>query len=300
MNCPISSCLYLKANGEVPCWCGIGENKILYHADEHTDFVNTVLLGDNYKTVSKYLHRNKVPWPVLCKMCVFLDKNSNFRNKIVEDRHIDCIQLEPSFLCQLDCLSCIPPKKYRKKFKAPPYNMTFTILKKMIDDLYTSDFSVGLFDFQGRGEPLMNKDIWKMIRYVKKQFPASNIELTTNGNFDYEEKSINAGLTKLIISADGCFQESYEKYRKGGNINTVLTFIENCTAAKRNNGSNTKIIWKYILFDHNESDEELIETQKKADKFNVDELNFHVTPLVHKCKISKYFNDKINKPLCIN
>lgn len=298
MNCPMSSCLYVKANGEIPCWCGSGEKKILYHAAAETDIVNSVLLGQNYDHIRTSLSRDLLPWPVLCSLCVFLDRKSPFVNKIVGERRIDSIQMEPSFLCQLDCFACYPPKKDRKKVKAPPYNMPMDLFRKLIDDLYGAEFSVGLFDLQGRGEPLMNDDVWKMVAYTRRHFPESNIEITTNGNFEYNESSVHSGLSKLVVSVDGCFQDSYAKYRKGGNIDVVYRFMERFANDKTRYGRDTELIWKYILFNHNENDSELIEAQKKALKIGVDELMFHVTPLVHNCKRSKYFkkNELANFP----
>ncbi len=54
-------------------------------------------------------------------------------------------------------------------------------------------------------------------------------------------------------------------------------------------GEKIELVWKYILFGHNDSDRELKEAQKMAMEIGVDVLLFHVTPYVNACKKSKYF-----------
>ncbi len=109
MNCVMSSCMYVKANGEIPCWCGSGEMKILYHATEETDFANSVLLGQNFDHIRTSLSRDSLPWPGLCSLCVFLDRESPFVNKIVGERRIDSIQMEPSFFVPTGLFCLLSP-----------------------------------------------------------------------------------------------------------------------------------------------------------------------------------------------
>jgi organic radical activating enzyme len=285
----MASCLYIKANGEIPCWCGVGEKKNLCQTTEETDFVHSVLFGKAFEHIRTQLSRGSLPWPALCKLCVLLDRKSPFNNKLIAERTIDSIQLEPSYLCNLDCSACIPSKKNFKWTKGPPYNMSLNLLQKLINDLKKSEFSVGSFDFQGRGEPLMNHNIWKMISYVRMNYPDSYIETTTNGNFEYNPDSIHAGLSKIVMSVDGCYQDSYVKYRKEGNIDMAFKLLERFADEKRKYGKQLEVVWKYILFGHNDSDKELIDAQKKALEIGVDTLIFHVTPFVHSCKRSRFF-----------
>lgn len=293
MYCPIESSLLIKANGEIPCgWCGLGMDKILYRTTEKTDFINAILFGDRYKKIRNSFKRNQVPWPLTCPLCFLIEKDKPFYSPLVEERAVPYVQIEPSYLCQLDCGACFPRKKNRKKVKSPPYDMPLELLKKVVIDLQRAGFTVTYFDFLGQGEPLMNRDIWKMTAFAKEHFPECFISLSTNGNFKYNKDANHAGLSQLIVSVDGCFQDSYEIYRRNGDINTVFRFIEQFANEKSRHNLDTKLIWKYLLFGHNDSDSELIEAQKKAVELGVDSISFQVTPLVGSYSRSRFYDKK--------
>jgi hypothetical protein len=168
--------------------------------------------------------------------------------------------------------------------------MPLELFRELVDDICNSRFDVAQFDFEGEGEPLMNRDVWKMVSYAREHFPQSHIKLTTNGNFDYNDDSVHAGLSRLEFSVDGYFQDSYEIYRRKGDIDKAFGFMEQFAKAKKRCGKNTELVWKYLLFGHNDSDSELIEAQKKAMELGVDSLLFYPTPLVTApCKHSRFF-----------
>ena len=67
-----------------------------------------------------------------------------------------------------------------------------------------------------------------MLAYAKKKriYTATS----SNGHFLDDEnarKLIESGLDRMIISMDGTDQETYEKYRSGGDLKTVKSGIEN-------------------------------------------------------------------------
>jgi wyosine [tRNA(Phe)-imidazoG37] synthetase (radical SAM superfamily) len=218
-----------------------------------------------------------------------MEQSEPFSNMIANEGKIEMVMFEPSFLCQLDCPACFPSRKDRRKVKVPPYNMPLELFKKVIDDICKAGLTVDCIDFKGRGEPLMNGDVWKMARYARDHFPESTISIDTNGNFEYAEDSINAGLSQLYVCVDGCFQDSYEIYRRKGDIDKAFGFMEQFAKAKKRCGKSTELVWKYLLFGHNDSDSELIEAQKKAMELGVDALFFLATPLVQSCKRSRFF-----------
>src|SRR5207248_11755145 len=64
-------------------------------------------------------------------------------------------------------------------------------------------------------------------------------------------------LDLLRVSIDGAFPENYERYRVGGNLNTVLQFLKTLRIARRQHGRSLQVEWKYILFEWNDSDDEI-------------------------------------------
>jgi len=93
----------------------------------------------------------------------------------------------------------------------------------------------------------------------------------TNGNYDYHSMIGDEFLDEIYVSCDGADQKSYEKYRRNGLINTVLQFMVD---AKRRDGRKPQVVWKYILFEFNDSNEQIITAQKRAMDIGVDSIAF--------------------------
>jgi len=107
------------------------------------------------------------------------------------------------------------------------------------------------------GEPLLNKEIFKMIRYTAG-FAKTNI--STNALLLDEEKAealITSGVTDVIISIDGMSQGAYEQYRVGGKVEDALAalkLLQKTNAAHRNP---VNLIPQFIVFKHNQHEKEL-------------------------------------------
>jgi radical SAM protein with 4Fe4S-binding SPASM domain len=97
---------------------------------------------------------------------------------------------------------------------------------------------------------------------------------STNGHYLSKEnsrKTIEAGLDRLIVSFDGLDQETYEKYRVGGNLSTVLKGIETIVATKKEMNSHKPfVILQFIVFGTNEH--QISQVQKLAKDLGVDKL----------------------------
>jgi len=102
------------------------------------------------------------------------------------------------------------------------------------------------------GEPMLNKDIFKMIEYASS-FTATNI--STNGQSLTEEKAeklIKSGVTDIIVSIDGFSQKVYEQYRVGGSAGKALWALKMLQDFNRKYGNKVRILPQYIVFKHNQ------------------------------------------------
>lgn len=158
------------------------------------------------------------------------------------------LQIEPTNLCNLSCSLC-PVTEGMDRSSG---NMDFDVFKKIINDVGDYVFIIILWDW---GEPFLNKSIYDMIRYAKTR----NIKIvsSTNGHIfsagDHAEKVVRSGLDSLIFALDGISQDAYERYRKGGNINKILSGIKRVVAAKRKLNSKKPFInLRFIVMEHNE------------------------------------------------
>lgn len=126
------------------------------------------------------------------------------------------MDIEPTQQCNFKCVMCV-------SFVEKKENMTFETFKNIIDEQF------GLIEvkIQGVGEPLLNKDLIKMIEYARKKWLW--VRTTTNGSLlhvnDNYKKLVDSGIHDVNISIDGCTKEVYESIRIGGNFEQLK---ENC------------------------------------------------------------------------
>lgn len=131
--------------------------------------------------------------------------------------------IENTGRCNLACPMCP-----RNLTQYPPKDFDLELFKRIIDEI--RDASELVFPW-GLGEPLLNPDVFRMIRYCRDA--GLYTVLSTNATLLDEERSrllIEAGLDHLIIAFDGATPEVYEQYRKNANFEKVrrniLRFLE--------------------------------------------------------------------------
>src|SRR5262249_1204271 len=79
----------------------------------------------------------------------------------------------------------------------------------------------------------------------------------------------NCGINEIRLSLDGVTQEVYVKYRRSGNFDKAFEFAKTLAKEVRKTGSSTKLIWKYILFRHNDTNDEIIKAIELATQSGV-------------------------------
>lgn len=131
------------------------------------------------------------------------------------------IKIEPTSRCNLSCPGCLHAGSMKESFtSAMVGDMDFGIFSAVIDGLKDYLVKVSIYII---GEPLLYGRIGEMIGYLSERRIASAI--SSNLNYltpDLAELLVRNRLTHLIISLDGYDQESYAKYRVGGNFEKVV------------------------------------------------------------------------------
>jgi len=179
--------------------------------------------------------------------------------------NFESISIEPTNLCNLQCIECPTGTNSLTRKKG---EIELSTVKNIIDN-NKKYLSYLILYFQG--EPFLNKNIFEMISYANK----NNIFTYTSTNGHYLngencEKIIISKLDKIIISVDGTNQETYEKYRKNGNLNTVIRGIENLIEAKKKYNSPTPYIeLQFLVFKHNQHQIEKIKQLGKQLRVNL-------------------------------
>lgn len=174
-------------------------------------------------------------------------------------------QIEPVNFCNLSCPLCLTTSETSSR---PGSILRFEEFKKFIDDAGDYLLLIILWNW---GEPFLNPDIFRMISYAKSK----NIIMhsSTNGNvkFDEEkaEKLVDSGLDSLVIAVDGASQDTYSKYRKGGNLDQVLENIKTIVRVKKIKRSETpRLIMRSVVMQHNEAELPLM--RRLAEELEVD------------------------------
>lgn len=144
--------------------------------------------------------------------------------------------ISPSGVCDLSCELCPSKDPTVQGRSLLPYE-TF---KKFVDEAGDTLLYMIMWSW---GEPLLNPDFAKMARYAKD----NDILTVTSTNLNrlnrpQAEELVQSGLDALIIAVDGITEESYLKFRKGGNLERVLDNIRMLVEAKHTLGSTTPLL----------------------------------------------------------
>lgn len=140
------------------------------------------------------------------------------------------VHIFPSYYCNFKCGYCIHslPEETLKSNGFKRQFMNLDVCFKAIDDIAQFPYQLKALIFAGHGEPLVHKDISKMVAYAKKLKVAERIEIVTNGYLltsELSDKLIEANLDRLKVSIQGLSAEKYKEI-SGVDIN-FNTLIEN-------------------------------------------------------------------------
>ncbi|WP_373031376.1 radical SAM/SPASM domain-containing protein [Sulfurovum sp.] len=155
----------------------------------------------------------------------------SYKNNVLDPESFPSIvQVEITNRCNLKCTMCPVIKSERSKS-----DLTFELFEKIVLD------SKGLCELLvlTGGEPLLNKDIFRMIKFATKH--GLKTWLATNATLLTPDKGIlllESGLDQLIISFDDGGKENYEIARVGANYEktykNITEFLELAKKVKHN------------------------------------------------------------------
>lgn len=134
-------------------------------------------------------------------------------------RKIDYLRISVTDRCNLRCSYCMPEEGIVHK----PHSqiLTFEGISKIVK--VAAGLGIEKVRITG-GEPLVRKDLPKLIATLKGIAGLKEIALTTNGiNLsEYAQALKNSGLDRINISLDTLVPEKFKRITRGGNIKLVL------------------------------------------------------------------------------
>ncbi|UCF63281.1 MAG: SPASM domain-containing protein [bacterium] len=191
--------------------------------------------------------------------------------------------IEPTSLCNLHCPLCPSGtgELTRQRTK-----LNFDQFKIIMDKIPPT---VRMLLLWNQGEPFMVKDFLQMVSFARQK--KLYIVTSTNGHFFHNletaKKIVQSGIDELIVSLDGADQESYQKYRIGGNLSRVIQGIKNLSAAKDQLNLNKPLIHlQFILMKHN-----IVQRDQMIDlgrEMGADKLSFKTLQMVNRQRGNQY------------
>jgi MoaA/NifB/PqqE/SkfB family radical SAM enzyme len=185
------------------------------------------------------------------------------------------LQVEPSSNCNLHCRVC----PVGRGLERPSGNMTEELFIRLIDDLAESVLVLMFWDW---GEPFLNPNAYNMIQYARRA--GIKVVASTNGHLFADRqnatKVIESGLDVLVVSVDGMDQHTFQNFRTGGNLETVLQGIRNVVEEKHRTGSSLPLLnLRFIVTKNNEHQVPRLQSYARALGIDILTLRkFHFVP----------------------
>ncbi|MCM8525792.1 MAG: radical SAM protein [Lentisphaeraceae bacterium] len=157
------------------------------------------------------------------------------------DKYPPYLQIEPSSTCNYRCVFCYQSdESFTNKSAGYMGSMTYELFKEIVDQ------SVGNIEFASiasRGEPLIARDIDKMLEYCRGKF--LGFKLNTNASLLNEKKIhgiLSGGIRTVVFSADAANDEDYANFRVNGSLQRVLKNIRLFNEIKEKHYSDLNLI----------------------------------------------------------
>jgi radical SAM protein with 4Fe4S-binding SPASM domain len=147
--------------------------------------------------------------------------------------------------CNLHCPECPSGSGTMKRERG---FMDFDLYREVIAELRPYLYYLNLY-FQG--EPLLHPKFCLFPGLAPDIFST----ISTNGHFLNPENArnlVSSRLNKLIVSLDGMDQETYSAYRRGGDLNRVMSGIRNVAEARDSCKSGLKLEIQFLVNRYNE------------------------------------------------
>jgi len=171
------------------------------------------------------------------------------------------LQIEPTTKCNLKCIMCNLTKSKK--------DMTFEDFKYIITQFKELRF----IRFQGIGEPLLNRELIKFIKFSSEKNIKTSI--ITNGLLIKKpllRKLNDSGLNHLGISIDSPSKKNYERIRRGGKFKEITKNLETISNMKDELNFNTEIFT--VVMEENLS--ELMNMIDFCERFKINDIFFNL------------------------
>lgn len=253
--------LFILANGDIVCASPDPTGKRVY-GNVHRDRIGSIFNGRMYREIRDWQLKSRPDsWcPAIHTHCPRRVTRAATVDQ-VDERWVKLIELEPVSSCNLRCPKCPVTSHFADPELAARANQKLPL--DVMIDIVAQLPALEKILFYGFGEPFLHQDSVPFLRHTKLHRPEVFIATSTNG-LPFSRKKIEAMakgavVDKIVFAIDGVDQSSYHRYRIGGDVSRALgnlqSFVHAVNAA--GNRGRIEVVWQYILFQWNDSDDEI-------------------------------------------
>ncbi len=172
-------------------------------------------------------------------------------------------QVETTTACNLKCIICP-----RAGIIEKPETMGIESFKKIFNQIRPKRINLS-----GLGEPLTNKDIFKISSYASKNGGLVNFPTNFTLARKFMDKFVNSGIAQLKISIDAASRDTYLKIRRADKFDEIVGAIRDLNYLKsKANEKMPEIRFNFAV--QNENIHELGDIVELADTLKVDRIYF--------------------------
>lgn len=268
----------LLCDGRLVCGCADPYGKRVL-GDARTESVSAVWTGETAAGLRTAINGGGSKFCGDCPLKLPLAKDQQPPQRGVDVGSLPSrLYVECTAACNISCAQacCAPETGITRTRQAGMLN--FDLFTRVIDEAGPSLARVDFFNY---GEAFLHKRAIEMCEYIKARFPHIYLYSSTNGLAFTEESAarlVHSGIDEITFSIDGATAESYVKYRQRGDFAKAMRNLAAAARAKRDSGRDIPFInWRYILFTHNDSDEEMDLARRMAADLGIDRLCWELT-----------------------
>lgn len=263
----------ILANGDVVCSCADSAGLRVY-GNIRRDALADILGGPMYREMRSWqLESRPDRWcPAISQECPLRVLRATPLDT-VEGRLPRMLQLEPTSHCNLQCPAC-PVTEFdtEARFAKDRTGMlTLAEVVSIFEQLPTLEKVL----FYNYGEAFVHPEAIPMLRWLRQNRPGIEIHISTNGialtPARVREVVSERLVDRMLFAIDGARPESYARYRVGGKLERALGAMRMMVQEAEKAGLRDKfeIWWQYILFEWDDTDEEIAEARAIAAEIGV-------------------------------
>lgn len=273
----IFNILVVLSDGKVVCGCAdpFGERPLGHLPG---DSIYEIWNSERVKRIRRELNEGHSSFCDPCGLKRFLREDEPVPQQPEHLEVLPRIFLEPTVLCNLACFKAVCNTDSGILDTRTRNNFPIAEFKSLIDQVGKNLIRLDFFNY---GDPFVHPQAVEMIEYVKEKYRHIYLYTSTNGLMLDEQKIkriVQSGLDEITFSVDGADQETYARYRQGGDFKKVLEIMSKFVAERNKLGREVPFInWRYILFNWNDSKSHMKRAKKLAAKIGVDRFSWEIT-----------------------